>query len=194
MHKQPTNTSLYWASNVLFHHLIYYLSCFCASSHPLLIAEMLPSVAHKFPSALPILQHAVVREKHQANKRSTSSHGGKEKENAVSFQNNVLFSPSLHLPLHHTSVTFFLCGKIWCEKQPKLISNAVQLDLWLQKEAAISSPSTVAKPHSDASKWICDPPLPSWSPAGSEKQLGCSSVRCVMEGRGREGGKGRKQG
>lgn len=63
--------------------------------------------------------------------------------------------------------------------------------MWLQEEAAISSPGTVVKPHSDASKQSCDPPLPAWSPAGSEEQLDSSSERCVMEG---EGGKRRKQG
>lgn len=66
--------------------------------------------------------------------------------------------------------------------------------MWLQEEVAISFPSAVTKPHSDASKQICDPPLPPRSPVGSEKQLGCSSVKCVMEGREREGGNGGKQG
>lgn len=73
--------------------------------------------------------------------------------------------------------------KLDVKSSPNLALMLLSLTMWLQEVVAISSPSTVAKPHSDASKQNCDPPLPARSPAGSEKQLGCSSVRCIMEGR-----------
>lgn len=53
---------------------------------------------------------------------------GKKRRIKRKFQNNILSSPSLRLPFNHTSVTFFLCGKIWCEKQPGLVSDAAEFD------------------------------------------------------------------
>jgi len=63
VHEKLTSTPLIGPLNILFDLLICFLWCLCASSHALLIAEMLPSVAQKFLSALPILKDAVVREK-----------------------------------------------------------------------------------------------------------------------------------
>lgn len=124
--QQPDSTFLIGFLNKLFHHLIYYLWCSCASSHALLIAEMLPSVAQNFLSALLILQHGVVGEKHWTSNRSTSSDGKKEKKkNSLK---NILPHRSLQLSFNHTSVTFFLCGKILCEKQPRLVSDAAEFD------------------------------------------------------------------
>lgn len=73
------------------------------------------------------------------------------------------------------------------EHSPSLPTVLLSWAMQLQEEAAISSPDAVAKPHGDASKQICDPSLPAWSPVGTEKHLGCSAGKCAMEGREREG-------
>lgn len=170
--QQPDNTFLIGFLNKLFHHLIYYLWCSCASSHALLIAEMLPSVAQNFLSALPILQHEVVGEKHWTSKGSTSSHGKKEEKYILwrtycptpfsSFPSIILLSPSSCVV------------KFDVKSSPGLSLMLLSLTMWLREEAAISSSSTVWKPPRDASKWNSDTSLPAWSPAGSEMQLGCS--------------------
>lgn len=108
---------------------------------------------------------------------------GKDSLKTMYFPPHLITFSSIILPPPSSCVV-----KFDVKSSPSLSLMLLSLTMWLQEEVAISFPSAVTKPHSDASKQICDPPLPPRSPVGSEKQWAALRWNALWKaGKEREG-------